>query len=212
MMDLADLQLTVVKQRTARAWACLTSILGLRSLLVAGGAWLAVVLLAATPARATTVEYHLTALGGSSYRYVYTVTNDGSLGGSLGGFDVFFDPSLILESSLTIVTPAALAVEWNELILGSGVLVPAAYDALALAGGIPNGGSASGFAVDFTWIGPGTPGAQAFEIFDPDTFAVLEAGFTTAVPEPNASHLLAMAVVALVLTRRSTGMHATESR
>lgn len=196
----------------AYAWAYRTSILRVRSLLLAGGAFLAVALLAAAPARATTVGYELSSFGGGSYRYVYTVTNDGSLGGSLGGFDPFFDPSLILESSLIIATPPALAVQWSELILASGVLVPAAYDALALSGGIPNGGSASGFAVDFTWIGAGTPGAQAFEIFDPDTFAVLEAGFTTAVPEPNASHLLAMAVVALVLTRRSTGLHATESR
>ena len=204
---LAGLQLWLEKRCTARAWARRTSTSGPRSLLLAAGALLAVALLPAAPAGATTVGYHLISLGESSYRYVYTLTNDGSPGGALEGFDLFFDPSLYLEASLTIVTPPALAAEWDEVILASGVLVPAAYDALALSGGIPNGGSASGFAVDFTWIGPGTPGAQPFESFDPDTFAVLESGVTTAtaVPEPNPSHLLALGVVALASSRRARG-------
>jgi hypothetical protein len=99
------------------------------------------------------------------------------------------------------VTPLPLAADWDELILGSGVLVSAAYDALALSGGIPDGASQSGFAVEFTWIGLGTPGAQPFEIFDPQTFEVLESGTTTPIPE--ASTLTLLAAGTALLARRS---------
>jgi hypothetical protein len=166
----------------------------------------ALVVLVSGPAAATTIEYDLVSLGGGSYRYVYTVTNDGSLGATLEGFDVFFDPALYLESSLSIVTPLPLAAEWDELILGSGVLISAAYDALGVAGGIPDGGSASGFAVEFVWLGSGTPGVQPYEIFDGDTFEVLESGSTTSVPEPAPMSLLVAGVAALIpMLRRVSG-------
>ncbi len=78
------------------------------------------------------------------------------------------------------------------------------YDALALSVGIPAGGTVSGFAVQFNWIGSGEPGAQPFQIFDPDTFQLLQTGQTfSAQPIPAASTLslilLGIAIVLIVV-------------
>ncbi|MDH5512086.1 MAG: VPLPA-CTERM sorting domain-containing protein [Gammaproteobacteria bacterium] len=154
-------------------------------------------------ASAVSIQYELTPLGGSQYRYIYTVSNDGSLGTgiAIGLFDVMFDPALYQESTLAISTPAPLASGWDQLLLASAPGVPAAYDALALAGGIADGTSLGGFAVDFTWLGAGTPGSQAFAIYDPASFALLEEGATrnlAPVPLPAAAWLLGSGLVALL--------------
>jgi hypothetical protein len=142
-------------------------------------------LLLAKSAAAIVVEYDVTSLGGDSFRFDYTVTNDGSLGAgvALGLFDILFDPGLYDESSLTIVTPGPPALDWDEIILASGVSVPAPCEAFALAGGIPDGDTASGFAVEFMGLGPaGTlPGDQDFEIFGSNTFAFLETGVSRSL-------------------------------
>jgi hypothetical protein len=162
-------------------------------------------LLFASPVYAISIMSEVQSLGGSTYRSVYSVTNDGSLGSGIAVelFDILFDLALYAESSLTIVTPAPLSTEWDELILGSAPGVPAAFDAFALAGGIPEGATASGFAVEYEWLGLGTPGAQAFEIYDPNTFALLETGSTTEapsaqVPEPSALWMLAIGLTGLI--------------
>ena len=154
-------------------------------------------------AHATVVQYDLLALGGSDYRYTYTVENDGSLGAgmSIGLFDVMFDPALYNETSLTVATPAVPGNEWDEIILASAPGVPAAYDALALAGGIADGAAIGGFAVDFTWLGTGTPAGQPFAIYDPVSFALLQEGMTvsvTTVPLPQGLWLLASALASLL--------------
>lgn len=166
------------------------------------GAALAALLLVASNAPATTIQSTITAVGVDHYRAVYTVENDGTLGTALAGFSILFDPALYLESSLAIVTASPLADAWDETVLGSAVLVPAAYDVLALAGGIPVGSAAAGFAVEFTWLGPGAPGTQPFEVFDPTTFQVLETGTTTLVPDPGTMTLLAAGVGGLAGVRR----------
>ena len=156
-------------------------------------------------ARAAVIRYELIPLGGSDYRYVYTVENDGSLGTGVPVelFDVLFDPTLYDEASLSATTPALLANDWDEIFLTSSPGVPAAYDAFALAGGVADGATVSGFAVDFTWLGPGTPGSQPFEIYDPVTFALLEQGATLiTVPLPPTPWLLISGAGALVAYRR----------
>lgn len=155
------------------------------------------------PAFAVSVQYELTPLGGSNYRYVYTVSNDGSLGSgaSVELFDVMFDPALYLESSLVISTPASPGSSWDEIFLVSAPGVPAAYDAMALAGGIPVGAALGGFSVDFAWIGTGTPGNQPFAIYDPGSFALLAEGMTgnlAAVPVPAAAWLLGSGIAAML--------------
>lgn len=170
---------------------------------------LALVLLAHTQtAGAIAIHYDLTALGGDDYRYEYTVTNDGTLGAgvALEWFAILFDPALYDETSLTIVTANPPAADWDELILGSGLLIDAAYDVFALAGGIADGDSVSGFAVEFSWLGAGMPFAQGFEIYDPVSLNVIETGSTratvTSVPEPGTPALLFLAAIAAAMLRR----------
>jgi hypothetical protein len=166
-------------------------------------------------AGATLIEYELTPTGGNNYRYEYTVTNDGTLGAgvALEWFAILFDPALYDETSLTIVTADPPAADWDELILGSGLLIDAAYDVFALGGGIADGGSVAGFAVEFTWLGAGMPSAQGFEIYDPVSFNVVETGSTratvTSVPEPGTPGLLFLATIAAAAMLRRKRQDAT---
>ena len=93
-------------------------------------------------------------------------------------------------------------MNWNQIILSSGPSIPAAFDALALNGGIANGAVATGFAVDFTWLGLGTPGAQLFDIYDSTTFALLDSGATHAVASPGTLPLLGLGAMAMLWMRR----------
>lgn len=159
--------------------------------------------LGSVPAHAALITYDLTALGGSHYRYDYTVTNDGSITSEVALFDILFDPLLYDESSLSIVSDPILTADWDQLMLGSGILISAAFDALALGDGIHVGESVSGFAVEFTWIGTGLPGIQLFEIYDADTFDLLGGGASEArasVPEPSTIFLLGFGLIALAWT------------
>jgi hypothetical protein len=151
------------------------------------------------------IQYELADLGASRYRYTYTVTHDGSLADPLRGFNVLFDPALFDEASLTITTLPPLADEWDQLLLASGLLVPAAFDALALGSGIPAGAFVSGFGVEFLWLGAGVPGSQPFEIFDPISFEVLGSGTTVLVPEPGTVALLLLGVTVVAGARRIDG-------
>lgn len=159
-------------------------------------------LLATQPASAIPIDYSVVALGGNSFRYNYTIANDGSLGAGVPVqlFDIIFDSALYDETSLNIVTADPPASDWDEAILATGFLVGPAYDALALAGGIADGDSVSGFAVEFTWIGAGMPGSQPFEVYDPDTFDLLDQGTTRLananMPEPSTLALLLLPAIA----------------
>lgn len=143
--------------------------------------------LSAQPLAGTiTVHYNLTSLGGNVYRYVYSITNNGSLGSGapVQLFDILFDPSLYRETSLQIATPSSLQSQWSEQLLVSLPGVPAAYDALALRGGILAGSTISGFSVQFTWLGSGVPGSQPFQVFNPSTFQLLQTGQTAGDTPP----------------------------
>jgi len=154
----------------------------------------------------TTIQYSLVPLGGNVYRYIYSITNNGSVedGAPIQLFDTLFDTSLYQESSLQIVTPSSLHSQWSEVLL-SGVppAIPAAYDALALQGGIAAGTTVTGFSVQFTWLGPGVPGVQPFQIYDPTSFQLVQSGQTSSssLSVPAASTLsLILLGVGLVLT------------
>ena len=151
------------------------------------GACVAIILLSTQAVAGTvSIDYNLTGLGGNVYRYNYTVHNNGP--GPIQLFDIFFDPALYQESSLSVVTPSPLSSQWSEIFLSSLPGIPAAFDAMALNGGIPAENTVSGFAVQFNWLGQGVPGSQPFEIQDPVSFAVLQSGATA--PEPAAVWML----------------------
>lgn len=149
-----------------------------------------IVLLFPISSYAITIDYQLQNIGGNRYQYVYTVTNDGSLGAgvSVQLFDVLFDTALYNENTLSITTPAPLSNDWDELILLPVPGDPTAYDAFSATVGIPVGQNATGFTVQFDWLGAGTPSTQPFEIYDPVTFALLEAGTTRLLAVPNGNN------------------------
>jgi len=154
---------------------------------------------------AVTIEYQLTPLGGNSYSYTYSVTNDGP--DALQLFDIAFDVSLYDELSLEILSPSAISDHWQEVIFYSGMDGLAWYDAWALSGGIPVGSTVSGFTVKFDWLGDASgPGAQAFQIYDPQTFELLDdTGITIkASPEPSTLLLLGGGILGLLAWCRRT--------
>jgi len=164
-------------------------------------------LLAAFHVHAALISYTTQSLGGSRYQYDYTITHQ--LGEApIHLIDIEFDPVLYLESSLNIVSDPLLTADWDQLVLGSQPGLPALFDLLALGAPLDGGASLSGFAIEFEWLGAGTPGSQTFLVLNPDTFDTVSQGRTVAavsVPEP-ASWMLALAGLALVLAfrRRST--------
>ena len=144
----------------------------------------------------------------ASYRYEYTVTNNGSLGAGVPveSFAIIFDSALYDEFSLAIVSTNPPASDWDEQIFGTGLLIEPAYDAFALAGGIADGISVAGFAVQFDWLAAGMPARKPFEVYDPNSFDLLETGTTrsatASVPEPSTLALLVVPAAALALARR----------
>jgi hypothetical protein len=142
-------------------------------------------------------------LGGNKYQYVYTVTNDGSLGAGVAVklFDIVFDPANYRESSLKIVTSAPLNTQWNETILFSAPAIPAAYSSFSSTTGIAKNAKASGFSIEFEWIGAGMPSTQTFQVFDPNTFSLLEQGITTVrvMPARNSKNVPTLSEWAMIL-------------
>jgi hypothetical protein len=145
---------------------------------------------------ATTVSYELQHLTGDTWQYTYTLAND-TLAADIEEFTIYFDPGLF-ENLAATDTPA----DWDPLVVqpDPGLPVPddGFYDALALSVGIAPGGSLSGFEVQFDYLGTNSPGAQFFEVIDPDTFATLDSGFTQVVPLPAAIWLFMSGLIGLV--------------
>lgn len=146
------------------------------------------------------IDFELRSLAAPSrYEYTYTIFNN-SFGQPLSWFSIDFNGALYDEGSLLIAS--SNLSDWSEQVLASVPGLPAQYDAFKATGpGLIDGDSLTGFKVEFTWLGAGAPGAQAFTVWDPATFDVLTTGVTTPVPEPDSSWLL-IAGLSLVALRR----------
>ena len=174
---------------------------GIASLLI-----LSAGLLGPLQASAALMSYVATSLGGISWKYTYTVTNNGSLPASapIEGFQVFFDYTKY-DNLVVVTTPAT----WSPLVFQPdvGLTLDGVFDGLASPGpGITNGNSLGGFSVSFDWLVGGTPGAQPFEIYNANNFSVLETGGSTTlaapVPGPAAVWLLGSGLAGLGFVRR----------
>lgn len=150
------------------------------------------------------VRYSLSSLGGDRYRAAYELVNEVSRPLSL--IDIAFDTSLYDEASLSVSLSGAAAAHWSADLLGSGIGVPAVLSLWNAQGGLGGGATASGFAVDFTWLGGGRPGAQAFTVYDDTSFDTLYSGLSVAaaVPWPPTAWL-ALAGLALLQRCRRRG-------
>jgi hypothetical protein len=134
----------------------------------------------ATGAEATTITYDVAQISGSTWQYDYSL-NSNSQPAAIGEFTVFF--ALGEYSNLSV---EASPGNWSSIVAQPDPNLPADgfFDAQALDTGLPPGSSQNGFSVQFMWLGAGRPGAQPFNVVDPNTFATLETGNTTPAPVP----------------------------
>ncbi|WP_332860380.1 hypothetical protein [Janthinobacterium svalbardensis] len=163
-------------------------------------ALLALLLCAMSAAHATSIGYTATALGGTQWRYDYTVSNT-TLAMFIEEFTLFFSVGQYANLHNVSTAPG-----WDVLLVQPDPAIPASgyLDALALAGGIMPGATATGFSVTFDYLGAGSPGAQPFSILDPVSFIEIEAGITqaAAVALPSTPWLLLAGVLAMACLGR----------
>ncbi len=145
-----------------------------------------------------TVAYDATQVAAERWQYTYTVSNV-SLAVPVDEFTIWFRQDWY--ANLALATPDPPAAAWNEIVTQPDPLLHDAgfYDALRKTAGIPLGGAVSGFAVQFDWLGSGTPGTQPFDITDAVTFQPIYSG--TTLPEPATAGMLGV-IAALALCRR----------
>lgn len=129
-------------------------------------------------ASAVVITVKSTALADGRWVNEYVVSS-GSGESTIEEFTLFFAPALYKDIVLE-ETPGG----WDALAIQPDAGIPAdGYaDYLALGQGVTPGGSVSGFAVSFSFLGSGRPGAQSFDIVDPITFATLASGVTIPAP------------------------------
>lgn len=177
----------------------------IRGLLTRVGLTLGSVLVPLSMATAGVIDYTTTSLGGNLWRYDYTINNTTpSIG--FDGFTVYFD-----VNSFELLTGATAPANWDLLVLEPDTTLPAdgLYDALHLGGPVGDGVSLSGFSVSLTYLGAGTPGAQPFELYMSDPFAVVYTGETSELrdpgqlPEPTSLALVLLAIGGAAASRRS---------
>jgi len=156
---------------------------------------------------ATTIRYDVAALGGQNWRYDISVEND-TLATPIDEFTLYF-PSAAIPSLSTSGQPAS----FDPLVFPPNpVFFPNwAVDYLASSGGIPTGATLEHFLVDVQFTAPGAPGGFAFDIVDPDTFAILESGDAVAiggggVPEPATLALVCLALLGVSGSRDREGL------
>ena len=161
---------------------------------------LALLLCAMSAAHATSIGYTATPLGGTQWRYDYTVSNT-TLAVPITEFTLFFS-----VGQHAMLHDISTAPGWDVLLVQPDPAIPASgyLDALALAGGIHPGATATGFSVTFDYLGAGSPGAQPFSILDPVSFIELETGITqaAAVALPSTPWLLLAGVLAMACLGR----------
>lgn len=151
------------------------------------------------PAVSAVLLYDVADLGSDRFEYTYELTND-SLPTAIEEFTIWFD--FDLYENLAVTTPAPPAGDWDEIVVQPEPILSddGYYDALTLNSGIGVGETLGGFSVSFDWLGVDTPGWQYYEIIDPDTFEMIEDGYT--VPEPATLILLGTGMLALRIRRR----------
>jgi hypothetical protein len=156
-------------------------------------------------ANSISVNYTATNVGGTEWRYDYTLS-----GSYLSGDDVaVYFP---VASSANLSDLGSGGTDWTTFVFQPDPTLPAAgeFDMLA---NIDNPTLAPVFSVLFQWSGSGSPGSQSFTLFDP-SFKVLDTGVTQAnaaqTSEPSSLVLLGSGFLVLWLAARRRPLFALE--
>jgi hypothetical protein len=115
-----------------------------------------------------TIEYTLTDLGSSMFRYDWNVKNDPLSSSPIEWFTIYFESA----SSITADTLSVegVASDWTATVTQPDTVPDpdvwvGYYDAYTFTSPIIAGGSLSGFSASFKWLGTGTPSSSFFDIF-----------------------------------------------
>lgn len=174
----------------------------LRALTRAAAVAVAVSLTAGT-ATAASISYTATPLGGTSWRYDYTVDNSApSIG--FDQFTIYFDPGLYSG----LAGPTA-PTDWDPIAIEPDPGIPddGFFDALNMGAPLAGGQSLGGFSVTFNWLGAGAPGAQPFDLLDSFSLRVVASGRTGSpnirpMPVPGSVFLSGLGLGLLFVSRR----------
>ena len=149
--------------------------------------------------QASIINYSVSNISDNTWEYQYSLNND-SLGFAIEEFTIFYELG-VYENLLVTNSPD----DWDSIVIQPDPMLPddGFFDALALVVGLTPGDLLGGFSVQFEFLNPGKPGAQFFEILDPNDFSVLASGTTTLVPIPAAFLLMSSALGWLAFLRRS---------
>lgn len=158
----------------------------------------------AQSAGATSISYDTFNVSGNLWQYDYTITND-TLTDEIYEFSIYY-----AYGSYENITVYSAPEDWDVIAFDPeeifGYPDDGLVDGLALATGIAPGSSLSGLSVRFNWLGENTPGAQYFEVIDPDTYEALDSGDTTPaaapVPEPATLMLVGAGLLGIAGLRR----------
>lgn len=162
----------------------------LGAMLVIGGAF---------RARAATITYTATSLGGSEWRYDYMLSGSYTEGDALS---VYFPYAA--SSNLTDLGTGG--TNWTTFVLqpDTGLSANGEFDMVA---DVNNPSLTPTFSVAFLYSGSGAPGTQSFTLYD-SSFTVLQTGVTSAtasaIPEPGSFALLGLGVFLACVLRFTT--------
>jgi len=158
---------------------------------------------ALSAAHAGIVDFSVTFLGGSSWRYDYTINNTTPS----AGFDeltIFFD-----STKYANLTNGIAPFGWDPLLIQPDTGIPADgyFDVISPTGILADGVTVSGFSVTIDYLVSGAPGAQPFDLIESRSFAVLSSGRSvdpnaSTVPEPGSLALVFLGVGCAYLARR----------
>jgi hypothetical protein len=162
-------------------------------------------LLTSISARATTISYDLTSLGGNIWQYNYTVTND-SMSEPITEFWIRYDYGLYDVLQIESAVTGWAQQSSDPLFSGTGPQ-DGYYFAIASGPGIADGDSVGGFSVSFVYYGIGdfaTPGEQWFDVYTNQVY--VDSGWTIAsvspVPEPAVFILLCSGILSSLFFQR----------